>query len=152
VPVDMTVRYDGDGVVLPAMPHDIFAMYPATKMAFFRCTQNQPDCPMLHSTSLTTILKVTNVPLKPLARTLNKPEHKAAVEEGHDGLSTCYPEGICTLNIGSNRGLIRLLRNHYDCYCIEHKGERYTSLNVDNNIFDRILKVHPAHTAMKVKY
>jgi hypothetical protein len=144
VDVDMTVRHDAKNEVLPAMPDDIFEMYPATKNQFLHVTYTQPDCPTLYSTSLTTTLKVNNVPLKPLAVSLRRADHKAAVEESHDGLSTCYPEGICTLNIGSNRGLIRLLRNHHDTFCVEQKGQRYTSLNVDNNIFDRVIKVNMA--------
>jgi hypothetical protein len=142
VDVDMTVRHGANNLVLPAMPDDIFELYEATRARFLLVTHTQEDCPMLYNTSLTTLLKVNNVPLKPLPCNVAKAEHKEALLQGHDGLSTCYPEGICTLNIGSNRGLIRLLRDHYDSHCVETKDQRYTSLNVDNNIFDRVLKVN----------
>jgi hypothetical protein len=103
--------------------------------------KSAPECPMLHSTSLTTLLGVKNVPLKPSPETLVQPAHRKAVHEGHDSLDTCFPHAVVPTNIGSNVGLLQLCRQHYETICIANAGQKYSCLNVDANIFDRILKV-----------
>jgi hypothetical protein len=141
VEVDMTIRRDDAKEIQPAMPHHIYEAYPAMRRAFFVFNQSTEDCPEYHTRSLTTLLGVKNVPLKPAHEVLAKPEHKQAVHEGHDSLDTCYPEGIVGINIGSNKGLLQLMRHHYESVCVANAGRRYSCLNVDANIFDRILKV-----------
>jgi hypothetical protein len=141
VHVDTKVRLTADNVVEPAMPHDIWSLYPAMKAQFLHTTYNEADCPFLYDSCLTTQFKVNNVPLKPDHTRLAMPEHKKAVQEGHDSLANCYPDGIIKINIGSNKGLLRLLRMHYDDSVIYTNGSHYSSLNVDANIFDRTIKV-----------
>ncbi len=58
-------------------------------------------------------------------------------------------EELTAINIGSNPGLARILRMHY-----EKTGQdvdealKYTAFNVDINIFDRIAKVYSAISCM----
>jgi hypothetical protein len=142
VDVDMSIRTDNETKEIePAMPHHIYDMYPTLKQTFLQHNTNTAECPMRYSSSLTTLLVVKNVPLKPSHHKLRKPEHKQAVHEGHDSLDNCFPEGIVATNIGSNKGLLQLMRNHYESVCVANVGQRYSCLNVDANIFDRILKV-----------
>jgi len=54
-----------------------------------------------------------------------------------------YTDSIQAINIGSNHGLLQILRNHYEEQG-QHKHnvcQRYSAFNVDVDIFDRILKV-----------
>jgi hypothetical protein len=139
--VDMSIRMNAANVIEPAMPHHIYRAYPTMRQEFLVLNPTAVTCPLLHETCLTTLLGVKNVPLKPAFDKLAKPEHRQAVHEGHDSLDTCYPEGIVAINIGSNKGLLQLMRNHYESVCIANAGQRYSCLNVDANIFDRILKV-----------
>jgi hypothetical protein len=141
VEVDMNIRINEYKEIEPAMPHHVYDMYPTMKRAFLGLNPSAAECPMLHEGSLTTLLAVQNVPLKPSHERLSKPEHRQAVHEGHDSLDTCYPEGIVAINIGSNKGLLQLMRNHYESVCVANAGRRYSCLNVDQNIFDRVLKV-----------
>jgi hypothetical protein len=156
VDVDMNLRLNEAKEIEPAMPHHVYKIYPTMKHAFMVLNPSTPKCPKLHTKSLTTLLGVKNVPLKPSHETLNKPEHRAAVHEGHDSLDTCFPEGIVAINIGSNKGLLQLMRNHYESVCVANAGKRYSCLNVDANIFDRILKVTTfthtrlVHTTLKL--
>jgi hypothetical protein len=146
VDVDMNLRMNEAKEIEPAMPHHIYQMYPIMKRTFSALNPSAADCPMLHAKSLTTLLGVKNVPLKPSHESLSKPEHKQAVHEGHDSLDTCFPEGIVAINIGSNKGLLQLCRNHYETVCVANAGSKYSCLNVDANIFDRILKVQTLST------
>jgi hypothetical protein len=142
IDVDMSIRMNNETKEIePAMPHHIYEMYPTLKQAFLVYNEPTAECPSLYSDSLTTLLGVSNVPLKPSHLRLSKPEHKQAVHEGHDSLDNCFPEGIVATNIGSNKGLLQLMRNHYESVCVTNVGKRYSCLNVDSNIFDRILKV-----------
>jgi hypothetical protein len=142
VEVDMSIRMNNETKVIePAMPHDVYELYPTLKSIFLKYNGATNECPQRHATSLTTLLGVNNVPLKPSHTKLRKPEHRQAVHEGHDSLDTCFPEGIVGINIGSNKGLLQLMRNHYESVCVANVGKKYSCLNVDANIFDRILKV-----------
>jgi hypothetical protein len=139
--VDMKIRLDENKQIEPAMPHNIFGIYPTMKRVFMTLNKISPECPNLHETCLTTILEVKNVPLKPAPETLIQPAHKQAVHEGHDSLDNCYPTALASFNIGSNIGLLQICRMHYETICVANAGDRYSCINVDANIFDRILKV-----------
>jgi hypothetical protein len=141
VDVDTSARLNAALEIEPAMPNNIWSFMPALKDNFLLHNVPQADCPRLYDTSLTTRMGVNNVPLKPRESKCAKEEHKKAVNEGHDGLTTCFPDGIILINIGSNKGLLRLLRFHYQSICVHDNAARYSALNVDANIFDRCLKV-----------
>ena len=70
------------------------------------------------------------VPLKPMGR--DDAEKKLLL-----------PQGLIRENIGSNMGLMRVLRQFYEERQLHVPGmsDRYYVLNVDINIYDRILKV-----------
>ena len=56
-----------------------------------------------------TTLKVQNVPPKPSIA--NAPEWKETLEAGTGGLANFTPLRVSDVNVGSNAGLMRLMRN-----------------------------------------
>ena len=82
------------------------------------------------------------VPLKPDKNVVPE-EYKAAIENSPDTLENFFPKGLIEHNVGSNVGLARVMRKIYD----EKKmgsvlgSPTYIALNVDLNIFYRLMKV-----------
>ena len=141
-PVSMDFMYE-NGEVIPAMPDDVFAMSTKLKSLFLSINKETTLCPHLRDASVLAVAEVNNVPSRPDKSRLVDPKHKTALIERHDSIRNCLAEGIYPINIGSNKGLMQLLRNHYTSEKQDTDGEcaKYTSLNVDCDIFDRILKV-----------
>ncbi len=140
----MDVMRTPDGAQIPAMPKDLFA---DEKSVIAWALGPVPKCDadkFQHATSMTTRLQVNCVPLKPRADRLAKPRHKAAITSRCNNLDNMYPTAIIPINIGSNRGLMQILRNHYEDNQQNIPGVPtvYKALNVDMNIFIRTLKVH----------
>jgi hypothetical protein len=91
--------------------------------------------------SLSTKYDVRNVP--PKIDTRAHPELKDVIDNGASSLSNVVPVALSKENIGSNRGLIAIIRELYDEYKMgEEQCSRYLTLNLDENIFWRVLKVH----------
>jgi hypothetical protein len=90
--------------------------------------------------SLVATLDVQCVPLKPTVSQDDHPEWFHALASSADGLDHLYPEKIIKLNIGSNRGLARILRTYHNANVIARQ-KTYKILNVDINIFARTFKV-----------
>jgi hypothetical protein len=101
-----------------------------------------PGAATQHASCVVSKCHVRNVPLKPSADQMDDPKHKAALSERCNRLVEMYPVGLIKENIGSNLGLMRIMRSHF-----EEKNQHlaachnYTAFNVDTNIFDRMLKV-----------
>ena len=83
--------------------------------------------------------QVNLVPLKITSADDQKNQHGS---EGHS-MNVVFPERIMPQNIGSNLGLISLLKAElHDKHGMgTNECENYVNLNVDENIFYRILKV-----------
>lgn len=147
-PVSMSLMYDGDEVI-PAMPDDIFAtegvLTQLHKALSAKSGMHE------HKSSLVTKFKVLCVPVKPEVRHLNEQKHKDAIKAGHDGLDNLLCDNIVPINIGSNRGLLQILRDHY-VQNEQHVGaaRKYTVFNCDENIYIRIIKVHSFSNATDI--
>jgi hypothetical protein len=142
--IAMDLMLDPDGMVIPAMPPRPFLLTESLVSCFIKYTQTE-QCMFVYEKSLVLNAKIRTVPLKPKSKHMHDEKHKKALDEGSDKLCTMYPIGIIADNIGSNIGLLRILRLHFeehDQHLPADGAEVYQALNVDTNIFDRILKVH----------
>jgi hypothetical protein len=142
VNVDMKLEVDEDGKVAPAMPDDIFERVEELKHLFHLA--NDPDTDQLrrYDSSLSHQLDVRTVPPKPEPDLLTSQKHKTALINGHDSLDNLHPGGIFKQNIGSNKGLLQLLRNHYeDEGQLDGSCEKYSAFVMDIDIFSRVIKV-----------
>ena len=69
-----------------------------------------------------------------------EPALAALLRESRDGMRHFFPLGMHPENIGSNRGLLLLLK---DLFGQQVRPGHYSFLSVDCNIFMRMLKVLP---------
>jgi hypothetical protein len=93
-------------------------------------------------TSLCCEMKVNCVPLKPKAPPGDVRLAKL-LAQSRDGCGNFYPESILAPNIGSNLGLMAILKgfcDERDIYTAAGPG-RYYMINCDINIYNRILRV-----------
>jgi hypothetical protein len=140
--ITMQLMHKVNGDIIPAMPDKPFRMV-STMITMFKAINDKAGTE-LHDTCLATVHKVKTVPLKPKPKHMIRELHKDALTQGWDKLTNMYPCGLLDENIGSNIGLLRILRSHY-----ENENQHlencntYTAFNVDTNIFDRMLKVPP---------
>ena len=81
---------------------------------------------------------VNRIPLKPEVDSKEEPELATVLDESRDGLRNFYPLDVLPENIGSNRGLLFLLR---DLFSKPLRTGHFSFLSVDCNIFVRMLKV-----------
>ena len=88
---------------------------------------------------------VRKVPLKPDVDSKSNPAMAAVLRESRDGLRNFFPLGMLPENIGSNRGLLLIIK---DLFQAPPKPGNYHFLSVDCNIFLRMLKV--SHDACHV--
>ena len=137
-PVDTSVVYKDGEVVVPAMPATILE---TRDSVCYNMSQAYDSCSFFFSRSLVKRYGVHSVPLK--IDTKEFPDLKDVIESDKNNMTFIHPDKLMKLNIGSNAGLIRILRE----YQTEHKMHleggcaEYKCLNVDENIFWRILKV-----------
>lgn len=130
------VVLDQNHRVVPAMPNNILlyqeAVYQSLQF-FVERGYRQYD------NSLVVRYDVRNIPLK--IDTKRFPDMKRIVDSY--GFDNVRPVDLLDINIGSNRGLIAIIRGLYDDrkMGLEDQCDRYTTLNVDENIFWRVLKV-----------
>ena len=138
--------YQGDAVSVdlggvPAMPDRIFDT--GTAMAVQEtignlCQEGWLFLPM----SLVTRFKVNTIPVKPVVDPLSHPELQSILNESRDGLRNFHPMSIMPQNIGSNRGLMMILKHISDS---RPNTSSYQFLCADCNIFMRIMKVTSDH-------
>ena len=127
-------------VVVPAMPDDILVERD-TLMQMYRQGCDDKGINM-YDTSLTTKYEVQNVPVKPHPDKVVLEKHKRALTDRHDSLETFYPAGIINMNIGSNRGFLRIMRHHYKEKSQDSdQCDRYSAFCVEIDIFNKMLKV-----------
>ena len=139
VHVDMSLKYQED-TVIPGTPTDPFEDEMSVKAFYMGVTKESLS--QRHASSLTTLLKLDSVPLKPRHHRLNDPRHVAALKNSHDSLDNFHCDQIMPINIGSNRGLLQILRDHYVAkQQLQEQCTSYTVFNVDVDIYQRIMKV-----------
>jgi hypothetical protein len=136
--VDVSVRYDVDNKVIRAMPENLLSTRDAVSVG----VKSIYDEGMQYfHTSLAHRYNVTNVPLKIDVKRF--PEMKNTIDSNKNSTKQINPYKLIKLNIGSNRGLLAILRQFQD----DHKMNladtctEYHTLNLDENIFYRTLKV-----------
>jgi len=135
--LDDSVVIDHDGDVVSAMPNCLL-QYKDSVMTGVEFISHQGM--FYNDVSLINQYDVRTVP--PKVDTRMYPEMKQVIDSGANSLQNVCPVTLSPENIGSNRGLIAVIRELYDEYNMgEETCERYLTLNVDENIFWRILKV-----------
>ena len=135
--IDDSVRVDINGDVVPAMPDNIMEYRDAVKVGvIFTMRKGQ----FLFTNSLCTTYDVRTIPPKIDCRRF--PDMRNVVEDGANTLNSVHPVDMMSQNIGSNRGLISVIRSFYERYNMhQERCDRYLTINADENIFWRILKV-----------
>ena len=120
-----------------AMPLSLFE--PAGVAVFQALMQSvDADGKRLLSKSLLSKYSVCSVPLKPVVDATTEPQLARVLSESRDGMVNFTPLEMLGDNVGSNRGLLLILR---DLFAKQRKPGHYSFLSVDCNIFMRILKV-----------
>jgi len=140
--LDMRVQ-TVNGEVVPAMPSQakLFARTNAIQTWFNQQACQGDDDMLRFDASWVMTWGVHNVPLKPQVADVPD-EHKAAVGSKNLSLDTLHPLEIIDENIGANLGMAKIMRDIYDKAMALPLGQRkYIVLNVDSNIFYRVVKV-----------
>lgn len=133
------VRYDRHGAVVPAMPENILVCREAVVDGLRSVVA---EGHRYYDNSLVARYDVRTVPLKIDGKRF--PDMNCTVNHARSKMSIVHPQELIGTNIGSNRGLLSVIRKYYDEYNMAGaQGDcvRYLSLNVDENIFWRVLKV-----------
>jgi hypothetical protein len=87
--------------------------------------------------------KINSVPLKPQPGDLEDDRLNKILSESRDGMEFFRPQAILPLNVGSNVGLLQILRDRMNTYkqTVVDGNPRLDIINSDPNIFARIIKV-----------
>ena len=138
--------YQGDDVSVdiggvPAMPDHIFDT--ATTLAVQQTMGSLCKTGWMYLPKSTVQrFKVNTIPVKPVVDPLSFPELHSILRESRDGLRNFHPIAIMPQNIGSNRGLMLILKHISDS---TPNTSSYQFLCADCNIFMRIMKVTSDH-------
>ncbi len=136
VTIDDTIKYD-EHQVIPAMPDNMFIHQDTVSDTIQFMVEEGCE---YFAKSLVYEYSVNNVPLK--VDTKRYPSMIGTMANIANSFDLVYPADLYDINIGSNIGLVSIIRKLYN----EHgmgSGDctRYLTLNVDENIYYRILKV-----------
>lgn len=130
------VRY-ANGDVVDAMPKDLFGTADSVTAALKYVHEENK---LLFNESMVNRYRITNIPMK--VDTKLYPHMKELISHPRNTLANVYPYKLVEHNIGSNIGLINVIRQIYDEYGMgDETCTRYVSLNLDENIYWRVLKV-----------
>jgi hypothetical protein len=136
--ITMDLVLDEEGVV-PAMPDSLISSF-GRVMSIGSTLMRETH--LKYDASLCNVLQVNCIPLKPAA-----PEGDdrlaSILAESRDGVGNLYPEAVLPPNIGSNLGLMSILKGFCDernVYTVTGP-DRYYIISCDINIYNRILKV-----------
>jgi hypothetical protein len=137
--IDMSILREGNEVI-PAMPNNPFDFVDSLKQQFQR--YGAADMKQL---CISNVFKweVSNVPLKPVKVELVPRRLLAKILADPDKLDNLFPEKIVVENIGENVGFCKIFRAVYEDHEMDVSLDscKYLALNLDCNIFDRLLKV-----------
>ena len=154
-PISMELHRDVNQNIVPIMPPDLFlssSMKEVCKlivnntMTFNlqqRSSEYNKNPPPLYDTSLMVIWKADRVPLKPDTDNINLPQrYKDAIRANPNSLGNFYPTGIQPENIGSNLGLLKIVKQFSIDKGIQTETcTRYHVVTADMNIHRRIIQV-----------
>ena len=136
--LDGSVQKDDEGDVIPAMPTDILSRQQEV-MAGLKYIHKQGDNYL--PDSLVQRYSVCNVPPKIDISTY--PELKQDSHLRMHSMDIVFPHKLVEENVGSNRGLLIILKQEFYDKNNMGSGEcgEYVNLNLDENIFWRTLMV-----------
>ena len=135
--IDMSLRYGLNRRVVSAMPADILQTRQVVDSSFRLAVSLGPN---YYDSSIVNSYDIRNIPLK--VDTSRFPNLSATVNAYT--MQQLYTTDLIELNIGSNRGLISIVNKLYTDHTNDDADDgvqTYMNLNVDENIFWRILKV-----------
>ena len=137
--VNVSVRTDPAGVVIPAMPNDLFQQQPQVLQGI-DIIYNEGK--KYYDKSLVKQYDIVNVPLK--VDTKQFPHLAATMNSVKNTTKHINPSKLILHNIGSNLGLATILREFQDDKKMNLHGTvlNYSTINTDENIFYRGLKVY----------
>ena len=137
--VDLHIHRDEDGKFLSAMPMNLVQM----SFVLFDIIADVDKHSSILDRSMVQRWRVNNIPLRPVLDEKNHPREAARLARGNDKQNILHPGGLLPENIGSNRGLLTILRNFFkEWNCMNGQDpEVYRILTVDCNIYSRIMKV-----------
>ena len=134
---DTTIAHDVEGNTVPAMPDDLFQYAPTVKAAIHWTVNNSRT---YYDQSIVKRYDVRNVP--PKIDTKRWPTMRSTIDVPHNSTRIVHPVKLLDYNIGSNNGLLDVLKEIYDQFDMGTDDcENYVFINVDENIYWRILKV-----------
>ncbi len=147
VQVDMSVRRDQRGCVIPAMPDDPLIHLVDVSIA---CRTHSPTTRadmQLHETCLLSRWQVYNVPLCPHPDKVVKQRHARAIRNHSDGLDNLHPDTILPVNITANKHFLRLMREHYEGnrQHLDDVCPVYSVFATDIDIANKQLRVQHGH-------
>ena len=135
--LDMSIKYSPNGQIVPAMPDDLLVGRD-TVVEGIRYTLR--NCRKYYERSEVKRYDVRNIPLK--IDTKKFPHLAHIVDHDKNTTKIVHPVKLIELNIGSNHGLISILRQMYEAEGMHNRTcARYHVLNVDENIYWRTMKV-----------
>lgn len=133
---DRVVRDDAN-VVVAAMPDDLFENRVNVLLGLQHIAK---EGRRYYDASHVKKFDVRNIP--PKVDSTRYPEMKHVDDKMHSS-ELVFPEKLIEINIGTNRGLLTIIRQEFfEKYKMDtDECERYHTLNADENIYYRILKV-----------
>ena len=123
---------------LSAMPDNVFTD-DTSQLVRSKVAGHVTDGWKLLGKSIVKRYNVNNVPLKPSMDPLHHPHLCRVLSESRDGLAFFHPWDIISQNVGSNRGLMLILKQISDER--QPDDRRLKFLSADCNIFMRIMRV-----------
>lgn len=137
--VDPKLKYNDENILIHAMPDDIFVQKDAVHNGIMMLYD---EGMMYFDTSLVNKYDVRNIPLKIDTTVYN--ELATIMNSVKNTTKHIHPYKLLRPNIGSNRGLLKILRDlilEFNLNTAHATPDNYLVINVDENIYYRILKV-----------
>jgi hypothetical protein len=135
--IDDSVRHDAIGDVIPAMPDNLLAGQNTVTRAVYAVLREGVkylEVSLVHKYS------VRHIPPKIDVKVF--PELTGVINNPINSLAYVYPSKLIEENVGSNRGLVSIIRSMYEEWKMDtDECKRYKSMNLDENIYWRVLKV-----------
>jgi hypothetical protein len=136
--VDLTFKRDVDGEIIPAMPAVLYGdTDEVSSTAEWICVGGQVT--EFYDNSIALKYGVSSIPPKVTIDRIYDPVLRERMEKSRDGLDRFHQHSIVDFNIGSNVGLMHMVK-----YLLSDpvlSGGDYIVLCVDMNIYDRLIKV-----------
>ena len=133
------VHDDESGDIVPAMPANIMLYKQDVNNTINECYRG--DCSRF-SESLVYCYAINSIPLTIDVKKF--PQMKQQITSETNSTKYIHPSNLIQQNIGSNRGLLYILRKFQEDHKMHYQDvcDKYHTLNVDENIYYRILKVN----------